>query len=239
MKSYKYKYTIKNLSEDEKIISRLKTSNIVYLCILALIAISIILLPRTILEFFWKDNTSYLPILIINLAIFFLAIYVSMYFASRRIYLTDKRIFGKWGIFKIKFIDTPLNQIETIDVHEMKAIEIELSDGIIKFDYVANPEDFRLATVNQIRYLIDSIDNENTLNTFSKPSTPGKEKHSNMIECKCCGGMISRESAFCVHCGQPYKKHHQFIKQCLLILTITLVIILSFYLSISSVLKII
>lgn len=239
MKSYKYKYTIKKLSEDEKIISKLKTSNIIYICILALIAISIILLPRTILEIFWKSNRSYIPIMIINFAIFILAIYISMYFASRKVYLTDKRIFGKWGIFKVKVIDTPLNCIESIDIHEMKAIEIALSDKIIIFDFVSNPEDFRIATVTQISNLIDSIDNETTLNSFSRPLTSGIEKNSNMIKCPCCGGMISKESIFCVHCGQPFKKRHQFLKQCLLILIISLIIIFSIYFSITSVLQII
>ena len=133
-------YVMNHLEKDEKLIAKMQTSNIIYICITILFAISVILFPKTLLEFFWKDNNFYFPILIANITICFIGVYSIIYFLSRDVYLTNKRIIGKWGLFNVKFLDAPLNKIESIDVFQIKALEIDVNGKFYIFDFVSNPE---------------------------------------------------------------------------------------------------
>ncbi len=265
-------YILSKLNRDEKIITKTTTSNIVYTFVVTLLAISIILFPRTIIEFFFNHNNLYFITLLGNILIFFLAIYISIYFMSRELYLTNKRIIGKWGLFSLKTINIPLNIIESIDTYKIKALEIDIPKKIYLFDYISNADDFKLATINQIKYLINSTDNENELISFSHSLNEKleeyklEEEYPNMIQCKCCKKMISKESFLCVHCGQPIVEnereadfflklicfilppfgtiifllnigeHPKFAKQCLISSILSIFIIVLTYLSIISVL---
>ncbi len=208
-------YILSNLDRDEKIISRIKTSNLAYAFIIALLAIAVILFPRTILEFFFKNNKMYFLILVANILIFFLSIYLTLYFLNREICLTNKRIFGKWGLFKLKTLDISLNKVESIDTFQYKAVEIDIPDKIYVFDFVSNAENFKVSTITQIKILIDSTKDENILQTFSHSLNKKfeeyklEEKYPNMIYCKCCKKRISKESTFCVHCGQPVAENER------------------------------
>lgn len=266
-------YIMNHLTKDEKIISKMQTSNIIYVCIIVLFAISVILFPKTILEFFWKKNNFYFPVLIANIVMCFIGIYSVLYFLSREIYLTNKRIIGKWGIFNIKFLDAPLNKIESIDTFKIKAVEIAVYGKSYIFDFVANSEKFRLSTINQVKIIIDSTTDEHVLMSFNHSLNEKleeyrlKEEHPNMTYCRCCGEMISKESSFCVHCGQPLPEneresdwilkifcfvlsplgflifllnvgeHPKLANQCLIASLLGLFVILTIYLSVASVLS--
>ncbi len=265
-------YILSNLDRDEKIIERLKTSNLAYGFIISLLAIAVILFPRTILEFFFNNNKMYFLILVTNILIFFFSIYVTLYFLNREVCLTNKRIIGKWGLFKLKTLDVRLNKIESIDIFQIKALEIDIPGKIYVFDFVSNAENFKFSTISQIKNLIDSTNDESVLMTFSHSLNEKfeeyklEEKFPNMIYCKCCKKRISKESAFCVHCGQPVTEnereadlflkflcflippfgiiifllnigeHPKFAKQCLLSSILAIFTILVVYISIQSVL---
>jgi hypothetical protein len=202
-------FIISNLTSSEKILDRLQTSKMVYAFVIALLAISTIFFPRTIMEFFFKGNTFYFLALILNILLFFLAIYSTIYFMSREIYLTNKRILGQWGLFKLKTINLPLNNMQSIDELDYKGLEIVTSKKTYKFDLVANNKNFKLATIEQIKKIIDSTDDEKVLISFSHSLNEKleayklKEKNPNMTLCKCCKKMISKDSISCIHCGQP------------------------------------
>lgn len=268
-------YIMNHLEKDEKIIAKLQTSNMIYACIIILFAISVILFPKTLLEFFWKANNFYFPILIGNIVICFIGIYSTIYFLSRDVYLTNKRVIGKWGIFNVKFLDAPLSKIESVDTFQIKAVEIDVYGKSYIFDFVSNPEKFKLATINQIKILIDETTDEHVLMSFTHSLNEKLEEyrlnelHPNMTYCKCCGEMISKESTFCVHCGQPLPEnereadwllkifcfilfplgfliflinvgeHHKLSNQCLIASLLGLFVTLTVYLSVASVLSMI
>ena len=202
-------YIIKHLDDNEKIITKIKTSDIMYAYIIFLFAISIILFPKTIVEFFWKHNNFYFPVLIVNIVIFFIGIYSALYFFSRNLYITSKRIIGKWGIFNVKILNAPLSKIESIDTFKIKALEICIYGNSYVFDFISNAESFKLDTINQIKHIINSANDEKVLLEFTHSLNEKlkeyklNEEHPNMTYCKCCGETISKESKFCVHCGQP------------------------------------
>ena len=268
-------YIMNHLEKGEKLIAKMQTSNIIYICITILFAISVILFPKTILEFFWKKNNFYFPVLIANITICFIGVYSVIYFLSRDVYLTNKRIIGKWGLFNVKFLDAPLSKIESIDTFQFKAVEIDVNGRFYIFDFVSNPEKFRLATINQIKLIIDSTEDEHVLMSFTHSLNEKleeyrlKEQHPNMTFCKCCGEMISKESSFCVHCGQPLPEnereadwilkifcfllpplgllifllnvgeHQKLSNQCLISSLIGLFVMFTIYLSVASVLSMI
>lgn len=208
-------YIIKHLDKDEKIIEKMQVSNIMYACIVFLFAISIVLFPKTLVEFFWLRNNFYFPILVATIAICFIGIYSAVYFFSRKIYLTSKRIIGKWGIFNVKIINAPLSKIESIDTFKIKAVEICIYGNSYVFDFIASPEKFKLDTIKQIKSIIDSTNDEKVLLSFSHSLNDKleeyklNEEYPNMTYCKCCGEMISKESKFCVHCGQPLHENER------------------------------
>lgn len=208
-------YVLNKLDANEKVISKLEVSNFLYACIVVIFGIAIILFPKTILEFFLKKNYFYFPILIGNIAICFIGIYTSLYFWSRQVYLTNKRIIGKWGLFKVRTLDAGLNKIESIDTYKINAVEIIVYGESYVFDFVQNAEKFKNNTIDQIKKLIDSAENDKTLSSFSHSINSKLEEyllnqeHPNMTYCKCCGEMISKESLYCVHCGQPIPENEK------------------------------
>lgn len=268
-------YVLNQLERNEKVIAKLKTSSLIYSAIIVIFAISVLLFPKTIIEFFVLHNNYYFPILVANILICFIGIYSTIYFASRELYLTNKRIIGKWGLFKLKFLNAPLDKIESIDTFKIRAIEIDIYGDSYVFDFISNPEEFKLATVNQVKNLIDSTNDEHVLMSFTHSLNDKlkeyqlRQEHPDMTYCRCCGEMISKESKFCVHCGQPLPEnesqadwvlrlfcfllpplgflaflvnvgeHHKLANQCLLTSIFGLFIILTGYLSIASILSVI
>lgn len=198
-----------NLKNDEKIIYRTQNSTLIFAFIFSLLAIAVILFPRTILEFFFRNNKTFFLILIANIFLFFSGIYLSLYFFSREIILTNKNIIAKWGIFKIKIVTIPLNKIEYIDTFKIRALEIDIPNKIYVFDYIANAEKFKLSTITQIKNIIRTTTDENILMSFSHSLNETLEKYEleerfpNMAYCPCCKQVISKNSEFCVHCGNP------------------------------------
>lgn len=199
-------YIIKHLDKNEKILTKAEPSRLIYFFIICLFGISFILFPKTILEFFINNNKIYFLLLVFNILLFFFAVYLTFYFSSRDIYLTDKKIIGKWGLFKIKKINLPLNNLISIDACPYTGLEIDNKDNGYFFDFVGNSENFKLATILQIKKLIDSTNDENVLMSFShsiKDDTENKKINQNMIICECCKEPISKDSITCIHCGQP------------------------------------
>lgn len=207
--SKKTSYVLNNISRNEKILNKAETSKLIYFYIFTLIGICAILFPKTINEFFIKGNNIFFSVLIFNILLFFFAIYLILYFQSRDIYLTDKKIIGKWGLFKIKRINLPLNKIQLIDTDPYTGLEIDTSEKSFFFDFVGNCEEFKLSTINQIKKLIDSTNDEKVLMTFSHSLKAKLDNFNledgkqNMIKCKCCQKLISKDSITCVHCGEP------------------------------------
>jgi hypothetical protein len=204
-----------NLNSDEKILNKIKTSKIIYLLIISLFAISIILFPKTIIEFFFRNHKIYFLVLTFNILLFFFGIFLTIYFSSREICLTSKRIFGKWGIFKTKTLNLPLSNIETIDTYHLKGLEIISLKKTYSFDFVSNNESFKVSTIEQIKKLIDSASDENVLMSFSHSLSEKldqykfEENNPNMTYCSCCNKLISKNSKFCVHCGQPLPENER------------------------------
>ena len=229
----KINYILKNLEKNEKILNKIDTSTIIYLYIVSLLAVSVILFPKTILEFFVNQQKIYFLVLMFNILLFFFAIYLSLYFMSRDIYLTDKRIIGKWGLFKIKKINIPLSSLTSIDSNPYSGLEIETRDKNYFFDFVGNDENFKITTIMQIKNLINSTDNEAELMSFSHSIQDDEFDNlsSNMITCKCCKKQISKDSITCVYCGQPIPENERtadiFIKiLCLLLPPIGIILFL-------------
>jgi hypothetical protein len=200
-----------------------------------------------------------------NILLFFYALYLLLYFNSREIYLTNKRILAKWGIFKVKTIKLPLNAINSIEAPNYISIEISTKKDTYFFDLVSNSEDYRLKTIEQIQNIITSATDEKTLEQFSH-SGIYDSLNSKFILCSCCGKTISKESLYCVYCGQPVPENERkadlfvkilslicppiglflfliniaaypkFAKQCLTSALITVILALAIYLSILSIL---
>jgi hypothetical protein len=267
----KINYITSNLQSDEKVLNTLKLSRLVYAYITILFAISIILFPKTIVEFFFKDNKIYFLGLVFNILLFFFGVYLTLYFSAREICLTNKRILGKWGIFKIKTINLPLNNIQTIDTYNFKGLEIVSSKKTYSFDLISNNEKFKVSTIEQIKKLIDSASDENVLMSFSHSLNEKLDKYKfeennpNMTYCSCCNKLISKNSIFCINCGQPLTENERsadlfikilcfilppiglilflinigaypkFAKQCLLSALLMVFLILIIYLSVLSI----
>ncbi len=204
-------YILNNLDSNEKILNKAELSPIVYFYILFLFSISVILFPKTILEFFINKEKIYFLVLIFNILLFFFGIYLSFYFLSRDIYLTNKKIIGKWGLFRIKKLNIPLNNLTSVDTRLYFGLEISTKSKNYFFDFVKNSHNFKMTTIMQIQKLIDSADNEKDLLSFSH-SLQDPEFDSNdpnMIICKCCKKRISKDSITCVHCGQPIPENER------------------------------
>lgn len=208
-KSPKISYILNNMERNEKILNKAELSTLMYTYIVILFAISVILFPKTILEFFINKEKIYFLVLTFNILLFFFAIYLTLYFSSRDIYLTDKKIIGKWGIFKIKKINIPLSNLISIDTFQYTGLEIDTKAKTYYFDFIGNSESFKFTTIMQIKNLIDSADNEKVLMSFSHSLQEKldnynfEEENPNMMHCKCCKKPISKDSITCVYCGQP------------------------------------
>lgn len=233
----KVSYILSNLERNEKILNKVESSKLIYIFIIALIAIAVILFPKTTIEFFINNNRTYFLVLILNILIFFLGIYLTLYFTSRDIYLTNKKIIGKMGIFKTKKMNIPLNQLQSIDTYPYKGLEIDTKSKSYFLDFVGNSEKFKFSTIEQIKRLIDSADSEKVLMSFSHSlqekldSYKLEEANPNMIRCRYCKELISKDSLYCVHCGGPIPENERsadiFLKiLCFLLPPIGLIIFL-------------
>lgn len=136
----KTSYVLNHLDRNERILCKTETSKLIYFYIFSLLGISAILFPKTIMEFFVNSNKIYFLVLLFNILLFFFAVYLILYFTSRDIYLTDKKVIGKWGIFKIKKINIPLNMIQSIDTDPYTGLEIDTKENNYFFDFVGNCE---------------------------------------------------------------------------------------------------
>lgn len=202
-------FILNNIEKNEKIIEKIETGKIANTFLLLIFATSVILFPRTIVEFFIHRKNAYFLLLLFNIILFFIGIYFVIYLESRDILLTNKRIIGKWGLFKIKKINIPLNKIQFIDTSSFDGLELDTDNKNYFFDFVGNGKSFKISTIEQIKKLIDSTDNEIDLNAFSHSiqqtlkDYQKEKKFSTLIVCDCCKKSISKDSAFCVHCGHP------------------------------------
>ena len=214
---YKSNYIFSSLDTNEIIVNKIKTSDLIYLFLFLLLGSAAILFPKTITEFFVRDNRTYFTLLVFNIAIFFLGIYTIVYFTSREIYLTNKRIIAKWGIFKVQTLNTKLNNIKSIDSVDLKGLEITTSEKTYNFDFVANSEQFRFDTIEQVKGLIHLTNSEKVLMSFSHSLNDKikvyqlEKENPNMTICKCCKKEISKESIYCVHCGHPVEENERSI----------------------------
>lgn len=214
---YRNNFIFSSLDTNEIIVNKIKTSNLIYLFLFLLLSSAAILFPKTITEFFVRDNKMYFTLLIFNIFIFFLGIYTIIYFTSREIYLTNKRIIAKWGIFSISTLNVKLNDIKSIDSVDLKGLEISTRDKTYNFDFVANSEQFRFDTIEQVKDLIHLTDSEKVLMSFSHSLNDKikvyqlEKENPNMTICKCCKQEISKESIYCVHCGHPVEENERTI----------------------------
>lgn len=202
-------FILNTIERNEKILNKVEPNKLSFILIFFIFAICAILFPKTIYEFFIKNQNSYFLVLFFNVILFFIGMYSIAFLISRDIYLTNKRIVGKWGLFKIKKMNVPLNSIKYIDTYSYGGLEI---DGIKKnyfFDFVGNTRKFKFSTIEQIKKMIDSADTEKVLMTFSHSLQEKlkdyqlEEYNPNMIYCSCCKKMISKNSTYCIHCGNP------------------------------------
>ena len=168
-----------------------------------------------------------------------------------------------------------LSKIESIDTFKIKALEICIFGNSYIFDFISNAESFKIDTINQIKHIIDSTNDEKVLLEFTHSLNEKleeyklNEEHPNMTYCKCCGETISKESKYCVHCGQPLPEnerdadwilktlcflipplglliyllnigeHPKLSNQCLIFSIFGFFIIITIYLSVASILSII
>lgn len=217
-------YVLNTIDRNEKILNKIEPSKISYLLIFSVFAISFILFPKTIIEFFFRNELSYFVVLVFNILFFFIGIYLLVYIVSRDIYLTNKRIIGKWGLFKTKKINVPLNSVQFIDTYTLDGLEMDTAKKSYFFDFVGNGRKFKFSTIEQIKRLIDSADSEKTLMTFSHSLQQKldeyklEESNPNMMQCSCCKELISRDSIYCVHCGKPVPENERSIDMFLSIL---------------------
>ncbi|MBR2289149.1 MAG: zinc ribbon domain-containing protein [Clostridia bacterium] len=129
--------------------------------------------------------------------------------------MTNKRIIGKWGLFKIKKINLPLSSIQLIDTYALGGLEIDSQAKSYFFDFVGNGRKFKFSTIEQIKRLIDSADDEKALMKFSHSLQEKledyklEESNPNMMHCSCCKELISRDSIYCVHCGKPVPENER------------------------------
>ncbi|MBR1539813.1 MAG: hypothetical protein IJ629_01290 [Clostridia bacterium] len=216
-KRLKDNFVLNNIDHTEKILNKVKPSKLSYFLIFSVFAISMILFPKTIIEFFIRSQSSYFLVLIFNILFFFVGVYLVVYLMSRDIYLTNKRIIGKWGLFKIKKINIPLSSVQFIDIYSLGGLEIDTAKKNYFFDFVGNGRKFKFSTIEQIKILIDSADSEKTLLKFSHSLQQKLEEYQleesnpNMICCSCCKELISRDSIYCVHCGKPVPENERTI----------------------------
>lgn len=211
--SSKSNFILNNIERNERIISKIDTSGIIYFIILALFSISIILFPKTIMEFTIFNKKFYFLLLLSNIFLFSLGIYLTLYYASRDIYLTNKKIIGKWGLFKIKTLIVPLNDIVSIETYDYTGLELDTKNKLLFFDFVKNNNSFKQLTIIQIQKIINSTDNEKILMSFSHSilekidNYNTEQKNSKMLNCPCCNQLISKNSITCLKCGEPIIKN--------------------------------
>lgn len=208
-------FVLNNIDRNEKILNKIDASKLSYFLIFAVFAISFILFPKTIYEFFVNGQKTYFLVLIFNILLFFIGIYFTIYLTARDLYLTNKRIIGKWGLFKIRKINVPLSSIQLIDTYSLGGLEIDTATKSYFFDFVGNGRKFKFSTIEQIKRLIDSADNEKALMKFSHSLQEKlanyqlEESNPNMMHCSCCKELISRDSIYCVHCGKPVPENER------------------------------
>ena len=208
-------FVLSNIERNEKILNKIEPNKISYILLLILFAISFILFPKTIYEFFVNGQKNYFLVLIFNILLFFIGVYFTIYLTARDVYLTNKRVIGKWGLFKIRKINIPLNSIQLIDTYPLGGLEIDTAKKSYFFDFVGNGRKFKFSTIEQIKRLIDSADSESALMKFSHSLQEKlddyqlEEANPNMMHCACCKELISKDSIYCVHCGKPVPENER------------------------------
>lgn len=210
-------FILNNIERNEKILNKLEPNKLSFFLLLAIFAISFVLFPKTIFEFFVNGQKSYFVVLIFNIFLFFIGTYLTIYLVARDVYLTNKRIIGKWGLFKIRKVNIPLSSIQLIDTYSFGGLEIDTLKKNYFFDFIGNGRKFKFSTIEQIKRLIDSADNETTLMTFSHSLQEKLEEYQleesnpNMMHCNCCKELISKDSLYCVHCGKPIPENERSV----------------------------
>ncbi len=124
-------YINQSLGKDEKIIYEAKISNfnLVPHMLLCMFGIGLFTLPMQII----KNHKTELCV-------------------------TNKKIFGKTGVFSTKTMESPLNKINNVTVNESLGgkifnygtLTISTSSGVYRYDSVSYPEQFRSALMQQI-----------------------------------------------------------------------------------------
>ena len=87
-------------------------------------------------------------------------------FVTTKLTLTDKRITGRSGLIRVYQVDSPLNKVQAIEVHQGMLGQIFNYGNIristasnstpITFYYIDKPNDFRTALNNQIEAYEDA-----------------------------------------------------------------------------------
>ena len=145
----KNNFILNHLDKDEKIINRVKTNKASYYISFFIIMIAILLFRKTIFEFGIQHQKSYFLMLIFNVLLLFFGIYLIMDFMARDIYLTNKRIIGKWGLFHVQKINIPLESLQLIDTPFSSRLELNDSKRSYLFDFVGNAQKIKHLTIEQ------------------------------------------------------------------------------------------
>lgn len=92
--------------------------------------------------------------------IFFPMLYLPKYIRARNteLAITNKKVFGKTGIFSTKTMDTPLNKINNVSVSRKllgnilhySSMDISSSSGSYVFHYVKDADQFKATLMQQI-----------------------------------------------------------------------------------------
>lgn len=72
--------------------------------------------------------------------------------------ITNKKVIGKTGVFKIKTLDSPLNKINNFSIEQglvgrllkYGTVRIDTSSGMYEFKYIHDPDKFKRKLTDQI-----------------------------------------------------------------------------------------
>jgi len=145
----KNNFILSHLDKDEKIINKVKTNKAFYYLSFFIITIAILLFRKTIFEFGIQHQKSYFLMLIFNVLLLFFGIYLIMDFMARDIYLTNKRIIGKWGLFHVQKINIPLESLNLITTPSAGKLEFSDSKKNYLFEFVGNAQKIKHLTIEQ------------------------------------------------------------------------------------------
>lgn len=77
---------------------------------------------------------------------------------STKLTVTNKRVYGKYGLINTKSLDTPLNKVTTVSVSNglfgkifgYGNVVVNTAAGTFNFKYIKSPENFRVALMDEI-----------------------------------------------------------------------------------------